>query len=123
MKVRKKEKGYLCGPMTGLPLKNFPAFTRASAKLRAMGFIVINPCEMNEQDNNFATTVDDTTETIRKFAKRDINVLSKCDSIFVMKNTKHSKGAKAEKAYAKWTRMTFHYLDDEFNIFRTVRCK
>lgn len=118
-----REKGYLCGPMTGIPLNNFPAFREASKKLRALGFTVINPCEMNEKDNHHEATMDHTTETIRKFAKRDINALSQCEAIFVMKNTKHSKGAAAEKAFAKWTRLTFYYLDDNFNIIRKKVCK
>lgn len=36
---------YVCGPMTGLPLHNFPAFFRAAIFLRSSGFTVINPAE------------------------------------------------------------------------------
>ncbi len=113
------EVGYLCGPMTGLPKNNFPAFREAAAKLRSQGFTVISPTEMNEADEHYEDTVDHSTTTIRKFAKRDIDALSKCSCIFVMKNTQKSKGCKAEKSFARWTRMKFYYLDEHFNVFRS----
>jgi hypothetical protein len=36
---------YLCGPMTGHPEFNYPAFNAAAARLRAMGLKVRNPAE------------------------------------------------------------------------------
>ena len=36
---------YLCGPMTGLPECNYPAFMAAATALRAAGYIVVNPAE------------------------------------------------------------------------------
>lgn len=36
---------YLCGPMTGLPLDNYPAFHAAAEELRYRGFEVANPAE------------------------------------------------------------------------------
>lgn len=36
---------YLCGPMSGLPAFNYPAFNTAAGRLRAAGFEVLNPAE------------------------------------------------------------------------------
>ena len=33
---------YLCGPMTGLPGNNYPAFHKAAADLRAAGYSVVH---------------------------------------------------------------------------------
>ena len=38
---------YLAGPMTGLPELNFPAFHAEAARLRALGYEVVNPAEIN----------------------------------------------------------------------------
>ena len=38
---------YCAGPMTGLPELNFPAFHAEAARLRAFGYEVINPAEIN----------------------------------------------------------------------------
>lgn len=115
-------KGYLCGPMTGLPKNNFPAFREAAKKLRAQGYEVISPCEMDEIDGCYENNRP-SMETIRKFAVRDILALSKCNAIFLMRHAEKSKGCKAERAYARWTRMTFYYLDDDFNVIRIRKWK
>lgn len=39
---------YLCGPITGLPDYNYPAFHAAAAELRAAGWSVVNPAENPE---------------------------------------------------------------------------
>lgn len=41
---------YLSGPMTGLPEQNFPAFHTAAEQLRAAGYTVINPAEIEQPD-------------------------------------------------------------------------
>lgn len=39
---------YLAGPMTGYPELNFPLFHAETARLRALGFQIVNPAELNE---------------------------------------------------------------------------
>lgn len=36
---------FLCGPMTGLPMLNYPAFNAEAARLRGLGYHVENPAE------------------------------------------------------------------------------
>ncbi|MDR1661246.1 MAG: DUF4406 domain-containing protein [Azoarcus sp.] len=38
---------YLCGPMSGLPDLNYPAFNAEADRLRALGHEVINPAELH----------------------------------------------------------------------------
>ena len=42
---------YLSSPMTGLPELNFPAFRVEAARLRALGFEVVNPTGLNPEPN------------------------------------------------------------------------
>ena len=42
---------YLAGPMTGIEDLNFPAFHAEAARLRALGYTVINPAEINADPN------------------------------------------------------------------------
>lgn len=40
---------YISGPITGMPDLNFPAFHAAAAALRAAGYTVTNPAELDAQ--------------------------------------------------------------------------
>jgi hypothetical protein len=62
---------YLAGPMTDLPELNFPAFHAEAARLRALGYTVINPAEINS---------DPTAEWIDCMCA-DIPQLIGCDGI------------------------------------------
>jgi hypothetical protein len=44
----KKQRIYLSGPMTGIPENNFPAFHMWAERLRADGYDVVNPAEIQE---------------------------------------------------------------------------
>jgi hypothetical protein len=82
---------YIAGPMTGLPDLNFPAFHYEAAKLRAHGFEVVNPAEVNPDKG--MSWVD--------CMRTDIAELVKCDAIRLLPGWEHSKGATLEEHIAE----------------------
>jgi Domain of unknown function (DUF4406) len=77
---------YVAGPMTGLPNLNFPVFNAAAAALRACGFEVVNPAEINP----------DHTMPWSECMRRDIAELVTCSGIVLLPGWEKSKGATLE---------------------------
>lgn len=77
---------YLSGPMTGLPDLNFPAFNEAARVLRARGFDVVNPAEINP----------DAGMSWEQCMRADIKALCDCDTIALLPGWEASKGAHLE---------------------------
>jgi hypothetical protein len=75
---------YLSGPMTGIEDNNFPAFRRWAAKLRADGFDVVSPAEIQEAG------------TWELCLRADLRELCTCDAIALMPGWEGSKGAHLE---------------------------
>lgn len=90
---------YIAGPMTGLPLLNFPAFNAAAAEYRAKGLEVINPVEINP----------DPAAVWEDCMRKDIAELMKCDSIILLPGWEKSNGATLERHIAVKLGMTIHY--------------
>lgn len=82
---------YLAGPMTGLPDLNFPAFHQAAASLRASGYEVINPAEINA----------DPAAGWNACMRADIAQLVTCDAIALLPGFEKSKGATLERHIAR----------------------
>lgn len=77
---------YVAGPMSGLPERNFPAFHAAAARLRAAGFEVENPAEINaEQRGGWEACL-----------RADIARLMTCDGIALLPGWEESRGANLE---------------------------
>lgn len=93
-----KKRLYLSGPMSGLPEHNFPAFHAAAADLRAHGYDVVNPAEVN------STNPGDWSACMRA----DIKALCDCDGLALMPGWENSKGAHLELHIA-------HRIDIEIN--------
>ncbi len=79
---------YISGPMTGMPDFNFPAFNAEAARLRSLGYEVVNPAEINQ------VTQGEWHECLR----RDIVELMSCDTLALMPGWQGSNGAHA----ARW---------------------
>lgn len=80
---------YVCGPMTGLPEFNYPAFAAEAARLRALGYEVVSPAEINPSGGTW-------TECM----KRDIAQLMTCDLLVWLPGWNNSKGATIETRLA-----------------------
>lgn len=77
---------YLAGPMSGLPDWNYPAFHKAAAELRAAGYEVINPAEVNP----------DTTQPWAACLRACLAEVVRCDVIAMLPGWEKSKGARLE---------------------------
>lgn len=94
----KTVKLYVAGGMSGIKDLNFPAFHAETARLRALGFDVINPAEINNENPADALTM--TPEQLishwRKCMRADITKLMECDGIVMLDGWTASKGATLE---------------------------
>ena len=84
--------------MSNLPELNFPAFHAESARLRALGFDVVNPAEINT----------DPDAAWAKCMRDDIRELVTCDAIVMLPGHEKSKGATLELHIAERLEMTVH---------------
>jgi len=77
---------YISGPMTGLPMFNFPAFYAEAERLTALGYDVVNPAELNT----------DTAMPWHECMRRDLAALLTCDTLALMEGWQKSAGAHLE---------------------------
>lgn len=77
---------YLCGPMSGLPEYNYPAFQSAASQLRMAGYDVFNPTE-----NGLPADAPWT-----QHMRADIINLMTCQAVALLPNTEKSRGAQLE---------------------------
>lgn len=82
---------YISGPMTGLPDLNKPAFHAEAARLRAMGFEIENPADVDLGPD--ATWLD--------YMRGDLNLLLNCDGVVLLPDWVKSRGASVEHGLAR----------------------
>jgi nucleoside 2-deoxyribosyltransferase len=85
MTEKNLKKIYLAGPMSGYPELNFPAFHAEAARLRGLGYEVVNPAELNPNSSDWLECM-----------RIDIRELVTCDGVAVMPGWRKSKGASLE---------------------------
>ncbi len=88
---------YLAGPMTGLPEFNFPLFDAEAARLRSLGYDVVNPAEHGIIDGY----------EWADYMKLDIPQLITCDTVALLPGWHQSKGVRLE-----------HHIACELGIIR-----
>lgn len=84
-----KPRIYLAGPMSGLLLNNYPAFHVEAARLRALGYHVENPAEINPHGGEWLECM-----------RREISQLVTCDAVALLPGWERSKGALIEHGLA-----------------------
>jgi hypothetical protein len=99
MKKNNDMKLYVAGPMRGYPELNFPAFNTKTKELRAAGFEVVNPVELNPDPNA------DYLECMRT----DIRALCDCTSIYLLTGWENSEGANAEYQVARMLKLSVYF--------------
>jgi hypothetical protein len=118
MKTDRKPTVYIAGPMRGIEDYNYPAFDRQAKVLGKQGWIVINPAEMDrndekpingphqfDPDNNY-----EDHEFMRAALKRDMDAICDyCTAIYMMSDWETSRGAKAEWHLAKALGLDIYY--------------
>lgn len=97
---------YVGGPMTGLPMFNFPAFDAAAAELRDRGYTVVSPAELDDPETRRAALASPdgspgsgstNGETWGDFLSRDVKLIAdKVDAIAVIDGWEKSRGARLE---------------------------
>jgi hypothetical protein len=75
---------YVCGPMTG-PEFNFPTFAAETTRLRALGYEVVSPAEINPNGG-----------TWQECMKGDIAQLMTCNLLVCLPGWTKSRGARIE---------------------------
>lgn len=78
---------YVSGPMTGYDELNYPAFEMAARQLRALGYTVVSPHELNPQEGL----------SYQDCLRADILGLMLCDAIALLPGHEKSKGATLER--------------------------
>lgn len=81
---------YLCGPMSGLPESNYPAFNREAARLRSLGYHVENPAENPEPPGREWS----------EYMRMAIAQLMTCDTVAMLEGWQNSRGANLEQRIA-----------------------
>lgn len=103
---------YIAGPMTGVPLLNFPLFDYTAAQWRDAGYDVVNPADITrvywrthyrEEFNPEGT--DPRTlaggDIYREFLRNDLAAISTCDAIALLPGWEKSAGVAKELAAAR----------------------
>lgn len=93
---------YICGPMTGLPEHNYPAFHAAARELRAQGHTVVSPAELDHGDE----------KCWADYLRRDIKAMMDCDTIAVLPGADKSRGATFERMIASKLGFSVIYLNN-----------
>lgn len=98
---------YIAGPMSGLPLWNWPAFERAERDLILQGHEPVNPARVDEEEgavkvirlSSDGSIVDvrvPDSFSFRKAIKRDLELVESCEAIYLLTGWQDSLGATIE---------------------------
>lgn len=99
-----KGKYYLAGPMSGYPQFNFPLFISAAADLRARGYEIISPAELDAENGIDKQAMESTdgdasklTQTWGDLLSRDVKIVAdQVNGLILLPGWDKSRGARLE---------------------------
>ena len=97
---------YIAGPMSNMPSLNFPAFHAEAARLRGLGYEVVNPAEVNP----------DPTAGWHACMRADIAQLVTCDAVRLLDGWESSRGASLEAHIAHALGMALVYPGESVGV-------
>ena len=104
---------YIAGPMRGYPLFNFPAFDEARDRLRALGYQVISPADLDRMAGfDPECGAEFGPEEMAECVRRDVDAIIASQVVVLLPGWKESRGARAEKAIAEWMSKGVYELDE-----------
>lgn len=111
---------YLAGPMTGYPAYNVDAFRAAERQLRAEGYTVLSPIDIQQstwrhrygRDFNWETDrLDYGDALLRDVWASNVLALTGADALVFLDGWEQSKGARAEYLMARMLDIPCRLLD------------
>lgn len=113
---------YISGPMSDLPLFNFPAFDSAAAKLRSLGHEVFNPADKDREKYGDDFLTDNTSGNLQEATAKGFNlgdalaedcrwICKEAEAIYMLHGWEGSSGARMEHTLARCMRLKFFYED------------
>ena len=116
---------YLAGPMSGIPQFNFPAFIDATEDLRDMGYKIISPAELDDEETKRVALAsldgvhDDDMHggTWGDFLARDVKLIAdEVEGIILLPDWQTSRGARLECFVGLLCGRTFlEYFSDDYS--------
>lgn len=112
---------YIAGPMQNVPEFNYPAFNKAAALYRELGYIVFNPAEHDTEilgvdagqvspSGSLIELEANSTFRRNEALAADLKWIAlNATDIHMLPGWEHSTGAFAEWSLAKALKLTFHY--------------
>lgn len=123
LEIKKKLKAfYLAGPMSWVPKFNIPLFERVAKQLRAKGYYVYNPAELDSDAIREVALKSETgdpsevtgIETYGEILGRDVRiVIDEVDAVALLPDWIKSTGARIETAVAKIMGKEIYEVDTE----------
>ena len=112
-----KGRFYQAGPMSSIPLYNFPAFIEITADLRSQGYEIYSPAEGDLKLGVDPTKPLDSPENslifnMRETVRRDLREILRSEGIILMPGWQQSYGCKVELMVTMWAGLkVFQYID------------
>jgi hypothetical protein len=114
---------YEGGPMTGIPCFNFPRFREVADKLRASGYTIVSPAELDDEHvereamESETGSPDSVERPYMSFLARDITICADpaCIGGIFLEDWRESRGARAEAYVLSFLEKQVFEYDEDFD--------